>query len=702
MEYSNAEVARKSKNILYGIGVNVLSSLALVCLSRYRAASCQRAVTGQYEPTDINSQAFALRIPRASAEGVQQRAYDDVLKWTGSETAAKVGSFVAGTGLSILNFLTKAPLGPAALPMMGLQAAGSTALEAQERGATAGTAFLLSTAAGLIEVVTEKLPLENLIKLGKSGKAGKRKLVEVLKQIAKQAAKQAAIEATEETISEVANTIVDIAVMGDKSGFNEYVKYLEQQGYDPQKARAEALFQYFVVNPAQAGAGGTLSGGITGGIFSTVGAIRGRGADTQSDVQQPVQATQSAAEVTEQPANISTFTAPETAQDATQAARQTVIDILAGQVSNSKADTIVKTPVLAQAFREVTGIELSGTASQRRAQVKAAAQNFVQSTAHTAEADMRGVGAAERGFSRLIVPTQSKAADSIFTEAERRIHPQIGSPTHIRYTNKASMLDAMRMLKHDYEGTKKRLAEPGTAWGAAEPVAARQILVDLTKEARKTGDYTEVVVWKKLFDQKGTEAGQALQVRQQFVNKPEFIIADAAEVLESEHVRNKAKKNKAEILEQIGEQADLLDTIPEGDTKSLIELIKRNSELRHTTGVFSKKTSAAMEWALNYYAENFDDAESVLRDIAAAQIRAMATDQLKTSWLEAIKTIRVQGMLSSVKTILRNLVSNNIFDPLDSLSNNAVVPLDMLISKATGTRSIAVDKSWFLVLCRFA
>ena len=44
---------------------------------------------------------------------------------------------------------------------------------------------------------------------------------------------------------------------------------------------------------------------------------------------------------------------------------------------------------------------------------------------------------------------------------------------------------------------------------------------------------------------------------------------------------------------------------------------------------------------------------------------------------------------------MRNLVSNNVFDPIDSIARNVSVPLDMLVSTITGTRSVAGDASWF-------
>lgn len=84
----------------------------------------------------------------------------------------------------------------------------------------------------------------------------------------------------------------------------------------------------------------------------------------------------------------------------------------------------------------------------------------------------------------------------------------------------------------------------------------------------------------------------------------------------------------------------------------------------------------------------------LLREVAATQIRNIATDYQKTSVLNAIKSYRIMGMLSKITTLLRNFTSNTIIDPIDSIAGNMVVPIDIALSKYTGTRSTPVDLSW--------
>ena len=302
------------------------------------------------------------------------------------------------------------------------------------------------------------------------------------------------------------------------------------------------------------------------------------------------------------------------------------------------------------------------------------------------------VGSAQARFKYKETPTQS-VANGMFTEEEAAEHSVLGGTTHKVYTNEESRFDARERLANDYEYEKAALESE--EWGAAETVMGYEVLQDLTEAARESGDYSEVVAWKKMFDQKGTVEGQALQARKQFVNKPDYIIAEAAETLEGDNIRKMTDERKQGILNAVKEQAGAYDALEEGDTAALIDLIKHNNEIRRTTGLFSKKTAKQMEWALNAVVENYTDGEAFLRDVALSQIRSIASDYQKLSPLEAVKNYRVMGMLSKTSTIMRNLVSNNVFDPLESLSNNVGVIADKLLSITTGNRTTAVDKSWF-------
>lgn len=302
------------------------------------------------------------------------------------------------------------------------------------------------------------------------------------------------------------------------------------------------------------------------------------------------------------------------------------------------------------------------------------------------------VGSAQAQFKYQEAPTQS-VGSNLFTEQEMQENPELQN-THQVLTNAEGRAIAGQMLANEYDSEVERLKTD--EWGAVEQVEGYQILSDLVDKARETGDYSEAVEWKKLFDRKGTEAGQALQARAQFTAKPEYIVTEAAETLNGDNVRRMSDEKKRAILDNVEKQANTYDSIQEGDTSSLIALIERNNEIRRTTGLFSKKTAKQMDWALNEVVKNYPEtAEQFLRDVAVSQIRSISSDYQKLSPLEAVKNYRIMGMLSKASTVMRNLVSNNVFDPLESLSNDVGIIADGIMSIATGQRTTAVDKSWF-------
>lgn len=303
------------------------------------------------------------------------------------------------------------------------------------------------------------------------------------------------------------------------------------------------------------------------------------------------------------------------------------------------------------------------------------------------------VGAAQAQFPYQEAPSQS-VADRMFTEREMQDHDL--ESKHQVFTNAQGRADAEMLLAYDYEGEVERLKSD--EWGPVENVEGHKILENLVEQARKTGtaeDWAKVKEWKKLYDQKGgTEAGQTLQSRAQFANSAATITSEAADFLDSNEAKKLKDGKKQQILDEVAKQSEALENTEKGDLEGLISLIERNSEIRRTTGLFNKTTSKQMDWALHKIAELYPDAEGFLRGVAASQARAIYTDYAKVSTTERLKSLRVQNMLSKPSTIMRNLVSNNIFDPLETLSNDVGLVFDVIMSKATGQRTTALEKSW--------
>lgn len=295
-----------------------------------------------------------------------------------------------------------------------------------------------------------------------------------------------------------------------------------------------------------------------------------------------------------------------------------------------------------------------------------------------------------------VVPSQS-VADRLFTEEE--LDKYNLRSTHEVYTNAQAVQDADNLLNEDYKGEVERLRSNDTKWGAVENVEGHTILENLIEAARSSDNmngWDAVKEWKQeVYDQMGgTETARALQVRSMFSDSTATIVSDAAIELDGKNVKKLTDAKKREILDNIYQQAEVYNSLKDGDTDAVIKLIKQNSEIRRTNGLFSKSTSKALDSAMNYIAENYSDGYQFLRGVALSQINSIATDYNRVSVTQALKTIRINNLLSKFSTIARNIVGNNVFDPLESLSNNVGIVADQIMSLATGKRTTTVDKSW--------
>lgn len=178
------------------------------------------------------------------------------------------GKFLADTGISTAQYLSRIPLGSAGLVVMASGAAGKTANEVKRNGGTTDQALTLGTVAGLAEYATEKIPFEN-IKAAFSGgekKALAGALEKVMKSKLGSVVGSTLEEGMEELISEYINNIANDTVLGDASDMKQYALELISQGISYEDATKAAFRQYYVVNPFVAFAGGALSGGVMSGI----------------------------------------------------------------------------------------------------------------------------------------------------------------------------------------------------------------------------------------------------------------------------------------------------------------------------------------------------------------------------------------------------------------------------------------------------
>lgn len=307
------------------------------------------------------------------------------------------------------------------------------------------------------------------------------------------------------------------------------------------------------------------------------------------------------------------------------------------------------------------------------------------------------------------VPKQSQTQSNTIGSMEADWNVPESQRTPIMYDtiSEAKSLDNARLrLAQDYAGEMAELRGKHN-WSGEEVDMGMTILDNYRRAAEQTGDWTEYSNWRKEVSAHGTVAGQALQAYAKYSRQTGGgIVADASAALE----RAAKKTNKAEVMNRVNALAQQYDAaIGTGqenakvDVNDLVDIIKSASTTRQTGTLIGNKTPPIVNWAMNRIAnyvrseaqtgggENLD----FLKTFAADSIYNIAADTSAVSAGEKVKTVRRMGMLSKASTVMRNLVSNNVFDPIDSVARNVSVPLDMLVSTITGTRSVAGDASWF-------
>ena len=307
------------------------------------------------------------------------------------------------------------------------------------------------------------------------------------------------------------------------------------------------------------------------------------------------------------------------------------------------------------------------------------------------------------------VPKQSQTQSNTINSMETDWDVPEAQRTPIMYDtiSEAKSLDNARLrLAQDYAGEMAELRGKHN-WSGEEVDMGMTILDNYRRAAEQTGDWTEYSNWRKEVSAHGTAAGQALQAYAKYSRQTGGgIVADASAALE----RAAKKTNKAEIMNRVSALAQQYDAAvgtgqenAKVNVNDLVDIIKSASTARQTGTLIGNKTPPIVNWAMNRIA-NYARAEAqagggenldFLRTFAADSIYNIAADTRAVSAGEQVKTVRRMGMLSKVSTVMRNLVSNNVFDPIDSIARNVSVPLDMLVSTITGTRSVAGDASWF-------
>ncbi|WP_298035285.1 hypothetical protein, partial [uncultured Dysosmobacter sp.] len=321
----------------------------------------------------------------------------------------------------------------------------------------------------------------------------------------------------------------------------------------------------------------------------------------------------------------------------------------------------------------------------------------------SASPEFHNIGAAQQGFTTPthgnIVYTQNETMSHgvDLTEEEReRYTPGV----HERVTAQMSRERAEGLFYEDENGnvvnvedTVNGLLEKD-AWTGVEQDAAqmafRQMkdrLRDLTPE-----QYNSFQALSRAIEEiGGTEAGRSLQARQKWVDSGDGIVSETMHILDDPRIDPNAARR---VMEQVGDLSQRFDDAGEaGNIDDYFSITREAALTRRTSRGTNEQIKRTAEWAMKQIKAHND--MEFARSAARASIVAMAQDYVPRSLSAQVQAFRRDAMLSKISTWARNVVSNNVFDPIDSIARDISVPLDIALSRLTHTRSTALDASWF-------
>lgn len=316
--------------------------------------------TGRYSTLDPNNAGMLLS---NYAGAVRGEVAENIEGEDGENgVLGKVGSVLYQGAMSAADSIARVAAfgGAGSLGLAAVNSFSQTLSDASRQGATPQQAAILATANAAVETLSEKIPLDNLLATAKAGK-------QPIGEIVKRALAQAGIEATTEEISLVGEFLNEAAILREKSSYNQEIADLVANGmpYNEAKAKAskavwdEAVNTFFV----SAASGGMSSAG--GSIFANVTSPDvAQGTAKQPESVETVQAAQEP---------IQTENAVPEAVAPTDIISETVEKLkINGTVSNKQAEAILMDPEALKLLAEQTGVEPSGTKSQKRDAVKQA------------------------------------------------------------------------------------------------------------------------------------------------------------------------------------------------------------------------------------------------------------------------------------------------------------------------------------------
>lgn len=227
-----------------------------------------------------------------------------------------------------------------------------------------------------------------------------------------------------------------------------------------------------------------------------------------------------------------------------------------------------------------------------------------------------------------------------------------------------------------------------TAWNAEQMEAARMILNELAGKSVNMDIVSEEYTnWMKDVREHETATGQGIQALAKWSRENKTGFASERDALRNLEKSGLSKEEQGKIYSRIAQMDGRINAVEAGDTAALKSIILETAADRGL--IRGRRGELLSLWASKALdAMTFDQ----MKQFAFSSTAAMSSDVSKADLGQMVKTCQVLSMLSNKATVNRNLVGNASFYGVDALAMDGAALLDMAVSKATGTRSVAMER----------
>lgn len=651
--------------------------------------------TGRYSTLDPYTAGDAINtFTDAAKQNVQQQIEGD-----GSNVFRKGAAvlYQAGTG-TVENVLGAITLGPGVTA--AVNATGQltrTISEASDRGATAGQAYLLATSSAALDYAMDKIPLDNLFGLAKSGSTS----------ALKAAFKQAGIEMTTEGASFIGSQLLDMAILQQNSEYAQNVQNYREQGMNQQDAVHQAN-KDLVSQAGQQLLVAGISGGVSAGVSTAIGNARNRRTQAQQ--------TRLDAEATP---DTTPAAAPEQSPDLPRqdaAPTETTPEAHGAQLPQNPQQLPTQEP----ASSTDTVSNLVREATTRRQQQQEAARQSIQNqtaaltggqepaapytgTENSASAEP-SVGAADQNFTGTARYQDLLSDDNVKPDrrddfrgdevpkmdGSQRVSDVAKNLIGSKNTTDAGADQVKQLIdsgvfSYDPKSNKQSLQEAYDDLNVRGTQRVRnEILNHLVNNTVEDGDVTKAVVLANQYIQSGDEASAA-----EMMSDLSLLAQKSGRNLQLfSLIRRMTPEGQLNVLQQA---ADKMLSQGKQPKESRKRGASNNSDASGRPKTSLTHADIPVELK-NQYIEAARSKDTAKIDAATRAIAQAVGSQYQATFKEKWDTWRYMCMLGNASTNVRNIAGNAMFKPYTVVKDELAAIFEKALPQDQRTKAMHTDK----------